>query len=183
MDTATERNALLRLLAAGGAAEPRRRLLDAHGSAIAALAAGRANWRACGLDQAQMHALASGPEDVRSRDWLAVPGHHLVGWHEPDYPALLRTAPAPPLALFVAGDPALLWHPAVAVVGSRSPTAGGRDSAAAFARALAGSGLAVVSGLARGVDAAAHEATLEAGGLTVAVLGSGIDQVYPAANR
>ena len=183
MDNATERDALLRLLAAGGAAEPRRRLLDAHGSAGAALAAGRANWRACGLDQVQMHALASGPEDVRSRDWLAAPGHHLLGWHDPDYPALLRTAPAPPLALFVAGDPALLWHPAVAVVGSRSPTAGGRDNAAAFARALAGSGLAVVSGLARGVDAVAHEATLKAGGLTVAVLGSGIDRVYPAANR
>src|SRR5690554_373101 len=183
MDDATERDALLRLLAVGGATEPRRQLLDGHGSAAAALAAGRANWRACGLDQMQMHALASGPEDTRSRDWLAVPGHHLLGWHDPDYPALLRTVPAPPLALFVAGDPALLWHPAVAVVGSRSPTAGGRDNAAAFARALARSGLSVVSGLARGVDAVAHEATLEAGGMTVAVLGSGIDQVYPAANR
>ena len=156
MDDATERDALLRLLAAGGATEPRRRLLDAHGSAAAALAGGRANWRACGLDQMQMHALASGPEDTRSRDWLAVPGHHLLGWYHPDYPALLRTAPAPPLALFVAGDPALLWHPAVAVVGSRSPTAGGRGNAAAFARALAAAGLAVVSGLARGIGAAAH---------------------------
>src|SRR5690554_1722339 len=147
MDDARDRDALLRLLAAGGAVEPRRRLLDAHGTAAAAVAAGRANWRACGLDQAQMQALASAPQDTRSRGWLAGPGRHLVGWHEPDYPALLRTAPAPPLALFVAGDPALLWHPAVAVVGSRSPTAGGRDNAAAFSGALARSGLAVVSGL------------------------------------
>ena len=183
MDEATDRDALLRVLATGGATEPRRRLLQAHGSAAAALAAGRATWRACGLDQAQMRALESGPGDLRSRDWLAEPGHHLVGWHHPDYPDLLRTAPAPPLALFIAGDPALLWHPAVAVVGSRSPTAGGRGNAAAFARALAAAGLAVVSGLARGIDAAAHEAALEAGGLTVAVLGSGIDRVYPAANR
>src|SRR5690606_29603811 len=72
--------------------------------------------------------------------------------------------------------------PAVAVVGSRAPTAGGRANAVAFARALAGSGLAVVSGLARGIDATAHEATLEAGGRTVAVLGSGIDRIYPRAN-
>ena len=182
-EEATDRDALLRLLAAGGAMEPRRRLLDAYGSAAAALAAGSASWRACGLDQAQVQALARDPADARSRDWLAAPGHHLVGWHQPDYPALLRSAPAPPLALFVDGDPALLWHPSVAVVGSRSPTAGGRDNAAAFARAFAASGLAVTSGLARGIDAAAHEAALEAGGPTVAVLGSGIDRPYPAANR
>ena len=78
MNDATDRDALLRLLAAGGPAGPRRRLLDTHGSATAALAAGPANWRACGLDQAQMHAFGSGPEDLRSRDWLAEPGHHLV---------------------------------------------------------------------------------------------------------
>src|SRR5690606_11109951 len=77
----------------------------------------------------------------------------------------------------------LLWHPSVAVEGSRSPTAGGRDNAAAFAHAFAASGLAVTSGLARGIDAAAHEAALEPGGPTVAVLGSGIDRPYPAANR
>ncbi|MGY0561589.1 DNA-processing protein DprA [Luteimonas sp. A277] len=175
--------ALLRLLGAGGASEPRRRLLEAYPGPEAALAAGPASWRACGLDQAQMHALTSGQEDSRSLEWLTQPGHHLIGWHDPDYPALLRTAPSPPLALFVIGNPARLWHPAVAVVGSRSPTAGGRDSAAAFSRALAGSGLAVVSGLALGVDSAAHRATLDAGGVTVAVLGCGIDQVYPRSNR
>lgn len=180
---ATEREALLRLLAAGGATEPRRRLLEAQGSAAAALDAGAGTWRACGLDQAQMHALGRDPVDPRWLDWLAAPGHHLIGWQDPDYPALLRTAPAPPLALFVAGDPAALWHPAVAVVGSRSPTAGGRENAAAFAGAFAASGLAVTSGLARGIDAAAHEAALEAGGLTVAVLGSGIDEIFPRANR
>lgn len=179
-----DHDALLRLIAAGGPAAPRRRLLEAHGSASAALAAGGPAWRACGLDRAQARALgADGGGDARSRDWLARPGHHLLGWHDPDYPALLRTIPSPPLALFVAGDPALLWHPAVAVVGSRNPTAGGRDNAEDFARALAGAGLAVTSGLALGVDAAAHEAALAAGGKTVAVLGSGIDMPYPRANR
>ena len=175
--------ALLRLLAAGGRSGPRRRLLEAWPSPVAVLAAGPASWRACGLDQQQMHALSSGPEDARSLAWLARPGHHLIGWHDPDYPALLRTAPSPPLALFVIGNPALLWHPAVAVVGSRSPSAGGRESALAFSRALAASGLAIASGLATGVDAAAHQAALDVGGITVAVLGCGIDQVYPRANR
>ena len=174
---------MLRLLSAGGPLAPRRRLLEAAGSAAAALDAGTATWRACGLDAAQMHALASAPDDQRSLDWLAAPGHHLVGWNDPDYPALLRTAPRPPLALFIAGEPSLLWHPSVAIVGSRSPTAGGRDNAAAFAGAFARSGLGVVSGLALGVDAAAHRAALDAGGVTVAVLGSGIDRAYPSRNR
>src|SRR5690606_13832506 len=86
---------------------------------------------------------------------------------------------SPPLALFVAGDAHLLWHPAVAVVGSRGPSAGGRDNARAFAAALAASGLAICSGMAAGVDAAAHEAALAAGAITIAVLGSGIDVPYP----
>ncbi|NZA25831.1 DNA-protecting protein DprA, partial [Luteimonas sp. SJ-92] len=132
---------------------------------------------------AQVRALDGGTDaDARSRDWLARPGHHLLGWHDPDYPPLLRAAPSPPLALFVAGDPMLLWHPAVAVVGSRSPSAGGRDNARAFAHALAASGLGVTSGLALGIDTAAHLAALAAGGPTVAVLGSGIDRPYPRTN-
>src|SRR5690606_7730571 len=183
MNDPGEQDALLRLLATGGPTEPRRRRLEAHGSATAALGAGAANWRACGLDQAQMRAFGSGPADRRSLDWLAAPDHHLLGWSDPDYPALLRTVPSPPLALFVAGNPALCWHPSVAVVGSRSPSAGGRDNAAAFSRAFARSGLSVVSGLALGIDAAAHQGALDAGGVTVAVLGCGIDRPYPARNR
>jgi len=84
--------------------------------------------------------------------------------------------------LFVAGDPALLWHPAVAVVGSRSPTAGGADTAFGFARAFAASGLAVASGLAAGIDTAAHAGALSAGGATIAVLGTGPDVPYPRSN-
>jgi DNA processing protein len=95
---------------------------------------------------------------------------------------LLRRIASPPLALFVAGDPCALWHPGVAVVGSRVATAGGRDQAHALAHALAASGLCVGSGLAAGIDTAAHLGALEAGGLTVAVLGTGPDVPFPQGN-
>lgn len=174
-------DALLRLLAAGGPSAPRRQLLALHASPAAALEAGARAWREAGLTDAQQQALQGPPPRhlARSQDWLQAPDHHLLGWHDPDYPALLRRAPSAPLALFVAGNPALLWYPAVAVVGSRSPTPGGRDNAADFAHALAASGLAVTSGLAAGIDAAAHEAALAAGGLTLAVIGTGPDVPYP----
>lgn len=177
--------ALLALLLPGGSVAPRRALLDAHGTPAAVRALPRGRWREAGLDAAQIRALDGDPAALdpallaRCRDWLRQPGHHLIGWHDPDYPPLLRRAGSPPLALFVAGDPGLLWHPAVAVVGSRGPTAGGRDNARAFSRALAAAGFAVGSGLAAGVDRVAHEAALEAGGITIAVLGTGPDVPYP----
>lgn len=177
--------ALLALLLPGGSVAPRRALLDAHGTPAAVRALPRSRWREAGLDAAQVRALDGDPAALdpallaRCRDWLRQSGHHLIGWHDPDYPPLLRRAGSPPLALFVAGDPGLLWHPAVAVVGSRGPTAGGRDNARAFSRALAAAGFAVGSGLAAGVDRMAHEAALEAGGITIAVLGTGPDVPYP----
>ncbi len=183
LDADTE--ALLALTLAGGASAPRRALLDRHGGPAAVRALPRPRWREAGLDSAQIRALdgdaaAFAPDLLpRCRDWLRQPGHQLIGWHDPDYPPLMRKAGSPPLALFVAGDPALLWYPAVAVVGSRGPTAGGRDNARSFSRALVAAGYAVTSGLAAGVDRAAHEAALDAGGLTVAVLGTGPDVPYP----
>ncbi len=178
-------DALLRLLAAGGPAEPRRRLLDACTTPAAALASGVATWRAHGLSAEQVAALCQpdGTAIERAKAWLGGdPARHLVGWHDPDYPELLRRMPGAPVALFVAGDPARLWHPAVAVVGSRAPTAGGRDHAMAFARAFAAAGLAVTSGLAAGIDTAAHLGALQARGLTVAVLGTGPDIAFPRGN-
>ena len=176
--------ALLPLVLTGGRVAARRRLLDTHGSPQEALKAGVKNWRTHGLDDDQIRALEAPDMALlaRCRDWLSEPGHHLLGWHEPDYPPLLRRISSPPLALFVAGDPARLWHPMLAVVGSRSPTAGGRDNAYDFAHALAESGLCVASGLAAGIDTAAHEGALAAGGLTVAVLGTGPDVAFPRGN-
>ena len=176
--------ALARLVAAGGGSAARRALLDAHGSAAAAVAAGPAAWRASGLDATQVARLQVVDHDAvrRTGEHLSRDRGHLVGWGDPDYPPLLRAISSPPLALYVAGEPALLWHPAVAVVGSRAPTAGGRDCAREFAGAFARAGLGVTSGMAAGIDTAAHEAALAAGGVTGAVLGTGIDVPYPRAN-
>jgi len=134
---------------------------------------------------------AAPPADVSSRidaavDWAAVPGHDVLTLADRDYPGALLNLPDPPPLLYVQGDPAALSRPAIAVVGARSATAGGLADARAFAHHLAGQGWCIVSGLARGIDAAAHEGALQAGpqgGGTVAVLGTGIDIVYPAGNR
>lgn len=181
----TDTDALLALTLAGGPAAPRRALLETHGSAAAVRALPRQRWRDAGLETAQIRALEGDPEAlppallVRCRDWLQAPGHRLIGWQDVDYPPLLRRIGSPPLSLFVAGDAGLLWHPAVAVVGSRSPTVGGRDNARSFTCALAAAGFGITSGLAAGVDRAAHEAALGVGGVTVAVLGTGPDVPYP----
>ena len=174
--------ALLKLILAGGAVAPRRGLLDAHGAPACSLAASASAWRAAGLNEAQIQRIRQPDNETlqRARQWLDTSRHHLLGWHDPDYPPLLRRISSPPLALSVDGDPSLLWHPGVAIVGSRSPTAGGRDNAHSFAKAFAASGTAVISGMAAGIDAAAHEAALSVPqGVTVAVLGTGPDLAYP----
>lgn len=112
-------------------------------------------------------------------DWLGADGQHLLTWLDEDYPALLREAGAAPAALFVAGDTSRLWLPQIAIVGARNATAGGLANARSFAQHLAAAGFAVTSGLADGVDAAAHSATLDAGASTVAVMGTGPDLIYP----
>lgn len=98
------------------------------------------------------------------------------------YPAALRDLASPPLALYVTGDPAALARPGVAVVGTRHPTVYGEDMARLFARDLARAGWSVVSGLAAGVDAAAHQAALAAKGVTVGVLGGALDKFFPPEN-
>ena len=120
-----------------------------------------------------------------ARQMLALPDHHLITLADASYPAALFDTGDPPLLLYVRGDPDRLQRPAVAVVGARSATEGGKDNARAFARHLAGRGWVIVSGLARGIDAAAHEGALQAGpqgGGTVAVLANGLDVVYPRSN-
>jgi len=120
--------------------------------------------------------------DESEQAWLAMPGHRLLRLEDEDYPPLLRRIPGPPEALYVAGDPGALWQPQIAIVGSRNPTAGGLDLARAFAAELSRSGFAITSGLASGIDATAHQAALDAGGVTIAVNGTGLDQVYPASS-
>ncbi len=133
-----------------------------------------------------VRAIADGPDSAgveATLAWLAEPGHHLLTLLDRDYPPLLRQIPDPPLALYVLGDRACLSSPQLAVVGSRNPTPGGRENARAFARALAGAGLTITSGLALGIDGEAHRGALDAGGYTIAVTGTGLDRVYPPAHR
>jgi DNA processing protein len=119
---------------------------------------------------------------LSEKDWLADAGHHLVKPGSKDFPALLSTIPDPPAQLFVRGNIDALHMPCLAIVGSRNPTEQGRRNAYEFARHLGRAGFCIVSGLAQGIDAAAHEGALDGGALTVAFLGHGIDQVYPASN-
>jgi DNA processing protein len=103
--------------------------------------------------------------------------------HDPEFPAALREIPDPPPLLFCLGDLSLLSRPAVAIVGSRDHSEYGASVCRAAAACAAQAGVAVVSGMARGLDALAHLAALDAGGATIGVLGNGLGVVYPAANR
>src|SRR5512132_989515 len=115
--------------------------------------------------------------------WLDDPAHHLVAWDDTDYPrALLDLGHAPPV-VFLLGRRDLLNRPALAIVGSRNATPQGRATAREFAHALAETGLTIVSGLALGIDAAAHEGALGTAASTLAIIGTGPDRVYPARNR
>lgn len=137
-----------------------------------------------GVNPAAIQALKSPDENALDRDlrWLEGANRRLVTWGSAEYPQLLSGIPDPPLVLFVEGDAALMSLPQLAMVGSRSPSAIGRDTATLFARDLAGAGLAITSGLALGIDAACHHGALQAGGQTLAVLGCGLDTIYPREN-
>lgn len=117
------------------------------------------------------------------REWLESAGCLLIYFGHPDYPALLTQISDPPVVLFVQGRVELLSFPQIAVVGSRNPSAAGRQHAARFSRELSATGLVVTSGLAAGIDAVSHKTALDSGGATVAVAGNGLDETYPAANK
>lgn len=153
-----------------------RRLITEHSSASAAMVAAQRD-----ADDAARAWLRAPDEATLDTDlaWLDDPSHHFVTFADDDYPVLLRKGQNPPAALFVVGETALLWSPQIAIVGARRATAGGLDNAKAFARAFAQGGNTVTSGLAEGIDGAAHAGALEAGGKTIAVMGTGPDVVYP----
>lgn len=160
-----------------------RKLLKAFGSPQAALAAVDQDERLRDSAVAEALRKAKGaPAEDEALAWLELPGHHLVVLGDPGYPPQLLQIHDPPTALFVRGNPAWLRAPAIAVVGSRNATPQGRRDAHAFARELSESGLTIVSGLALGIDAAAHGGGLRAAGSSVAVMGTGPDSTYPKSN-
>jgi DNA processing protein len=127
--------------------------------------------------------LAGASANERERAWIRHPQHHVVSFVDERYPLQLRDVPGAPAVLYVVGDATVLNDPQLAIVGSRNPTAGGRDTAREFARNLAACGLCITSGLAEGIDSAAHLGAIDGCGVTIAVLGSGVDVIYPQGNR
>ena len=160
------------------------RLLRHFGSAFAALE-GRERWADAGVDRGKAAEISTGSWRVTARtEWDAIRDLDavIVQWHEAAYPALLRTLPDAPVLLYCMGDLSLLANPAVAVIGSRKATPRGQALAGHMAGAFASWGITVVSGMAWGIDKAAHEAALDRTGSSIAVLGTGIDVPYPRAN-
>jgi DNA processing protein len=141
------------------------------------------------LGETLARALAEEPERQADRlaatmAWLdADTSHHVLTMADAAYPSLLLETADPPLLLYAQGRLDLLATPALAVVGSRNPSAQGIDNARAFAGHLSRAGVTIVSGMALGIDAAAHEGGLAGAGSTVAVVGTGLDRIYPARNR
>jgi DNA processing protein len=131
-------------------------------------------------------AIRTGPDPGRidaALRWLDDPANRVLTLADEDYPQLLLQISDPPPLLYLKGTPALLNRPALAVVGSRNATRQGSDNAEAFARELSDGGFAIVSGLALGIDAAAHRGGLAGSHSSIAVVGTGLDVVYPARNR
>jgi DNA processing protein len=119
----------------------------------------------------------------RTLSWIAEPAHALIAWDDADYPRALLDISDPPPAFYFRGKRDLLNRPTLAIVGSRNATPQGMENAESFAAALSAAGFTIASGLAQGIDAAAHRGGLSAAGSSIAVIGTGPDRIYPAANR
>lgn len=163
-----------------------RTLLEAFGSAECAWKASAEELRATGLSPKLIESVVQARRQIDlQKVWERIQTQRIVvlTWEDENYPPRLKEIDQPPPVLYVRGElrPEDEW--AVAIVGTRRLTSYGRQVADEIARALAASGVTVVSGLARGIDAVAHQAALSAGGRTLAVLGSGVDQIYPPENR
>ena len=162
-------------------------LLEAFGSPENILGASHAQLQRVIADDHQLIDGLSRPteESQQAADiaWLQQDDCHLVSVLDDDYPPLLREIPDPPALLYIRGNPGLLSLPQLAIVGSRNPTPAGSENARAFARSLVAGGLTVTSGFALGIDAAAHQGAIDGGGSTIAVVGTGLDRVYPASHH
>jgi DNA processing protein len=164
--------ALRKLLAALGG--PEEVLAASHGTLVHVVG----NKLADALRDGKLHA---GVDEVEA--WLDEPGNRVLTLADAGYPRALLEMPDPPPLIYVKGRIELLNRPAIAVVGSRNATAQGKATATAFSNALSDAGLTVISGMALGIDAAAHRGGLAGAAGTVAVVGTGLDKVYPARNR
>ncbi len=161
-------------------------LLKFFGTPERVFAASKTELEACGLPGPVSIAIASGSPlkaAEQELDKVRLQGAGLLAWDEPEYPALLKEIYDPPVLLYVRGEVAALSTTAMAMVGARSPSPYGRQIAERLAEDLAARGLTIVSGLARGIDAAAHRGALRADGRTLAVLGGGLLNLYPPEHR
>ena len=177
--------AWLRLtLIPGIGGESQRKLLAAFGLPEAIFAAGRLATRSVIGDRANLLFDFDPSEEVdRNIAWASQPGQSILTLADNAYPQSLLEIADPPNVLYVRGNAALLQTRGLAMVGSRNATPQGLQTAENFAKTLAGRGLCIISGLALGIDAAAHRGALAAGGDTIAVIGTGADRIYPARNK
>lgn len=186
MQEENELAAWLRLtLAPGIGGEMQRRLLAAHGLPERIFSSSAATLARTIPSRLAERLLShdAGVQIDASLLWVREPGNRILTLADEAYPRQLLATPDPPCVLYVKGRIDLLNTPALAIVGSRNATPQGNANAAAFAAVLAEAGLTIISGLALGIDAAAHRGALRGKGSTVAVIGTGIDRVYPARNR
>lgn len=160
-------------------------LLRQFGSVSEIVDQDAASLKQAGLDERRRNTVIRPDEALMARElkWLDRAGHSIVNRHSDDYPGLLAQIADPPTLIYVAGSCDMLHLPGLAIVGSRNPTRGGISNAHDFAGDLGGAGFCIVSGLAQGIDAAAHRGALTAGAATVAVLGHGMDRIYPRQNH
>jgi len=182
MSKGASRRALLALCRAPGLGPQRIKTILEHIDALEDfLSLKRNDWQRLNLPEKTITYLES--PDWRAVDsdllWAETHNHHLITWFDNTYPPLLRHIATPPPVLYARGNLSALTTPTLAIVGSRRPTQQGLSLAHHFAGALAQNGFAVASGLASGIDGAAHEGALAAEGITLAVMGTGIDVIYP----
>jgi len=172
-------------LTQGLGGESARRLLKGFGSPEAVFAASIGSLKA--IVKAEVAAeIGKGIADdllAPALAWLEDGNNRIVTLADSDYPQALLNIPDPPLLLYVKGRLDLLNRSALAIVGSRNATPQGINNAEAFAKSLSDAGLCIISGMAHGIDAAAHRGALQGQGSSIAVVGTGLDKVYPAANR
>src|SRR5580693_7693062 len=162
-----------------------RKLVEHFGSAEAVFHASLTELESTGMQAVSAQSLATGKSAELAREEIAraaAAGVTVVSVEDPCYPSRLKEIYDPPLVLYVRGNPEVLTLPGIAIVGTRHPTPYGSGMAERLACDLAAQGLVIISGMARGVDTASHRGAISAKGKTVAVLGTGVDVIYPKEN-